>query len=475
MPREETMRAYLSSLGCKLNQSEMDDLASELAGAGYQIVDSPAQADLCVLNTCTVTHVAAQKSRQALRRMHRQSQDARLVVTGCYAELAPEELSDLPGVVQVVGNRVKNGLGDWLTHELASQRIPVPDPLRGPVPDPLRGPVPDPLRGPVPDPCREHVSVQVPRRRTRALVKIQDGCDNACTYCVIHKARGRQRSRPPQRVLDDVKARLAAGHQEIVLTGVHVGAYGRDRGSSDSSVDLWALVDRILGETDVPRLRLSSIEPWDLPENALRLWEDSRLCRHLHLPLQSGCDATLRRMARRYTASGFAETVSAARNAIPDLAVTTDVIVGFPGETDAEFEVSLSFVRAVEFARVHVFPYSLRAGTAAASMTGQISAPVKASRAAVMRADAAESSHSFRRQFIGRTMDVLWESCQKGDDAPRWSGLTGNYLRVYAAASKNLTNSRTATRIVSQVRGGLQGEIVSQKGGGQAAARPPPE
>ncbi|MFC2015326.1 tRNA (N(6)-L-threonylcarbamoyladenosine(37)-C(2))-methylthiotransferase MtaB [Chloroflexota bacterium] len=454
------MRVYVSSLGCKLNQSEMDDLAAQLTDAGHQIVTSPTQAHLCVLNTCAVTHVAAQKSRQALRRLHRENPSARLVATGCYAELAPEQLSGLPGVAHVVGNQAKEGLGEWVAGK------PVPAPHRGPVPAPHRGPVPAPHRGPAclsrclpgaPVPGRE----ALPRRRTRALVKIQDGCDNACTYCVIRKARGRQRSREPQQILDDVRVRLAAGHQEIVLTGVHVGAYGRDRESSKEGADLWALVNRILLETDVPRLRLSSIEPWDLSEEVLDLWDDPRLCRHLHLPLQSGCDATLRRMERHYTTSGFAEMVSAAQDAIPDLAVTTDVIVGFPGETDADFEESLSFVRAVGFSRLHVFPYSLRDGTPAASLPAQVPAPVKASRAAAMRAVAAESTRLFRQRFIGRTMEVLWESCRGGNDVPLWSGLTGNYLRVYARDSRALANTMSHTHLVGHMHGGLQGEIVT--------------
>jgi threonylcarbamoyladenosine tRNA methylthiotransferase MtaB len=381
-----------------------------------------------------VTHVAAQKSRQALRRLHRENPQAYLVATGCYAELSPEQLTGLPGVGQVVGNRAKDHLAEWVSGEFAFEGEVVAGPRA--------------------------------RRRIRALVKIQDGCDNACAYCIIHKARGPQRSRPLQQILDDVKARLAGGHQEIVLTGVHVGAYGRDHGSDSGGTDLWALVKRILAETDVPRLRLSSIEPWDLPQKALRLWDDSRLCRHLHLPLQSGCDATLRRMARRYTIAEFADLVSAAKDAIPDLAVTTDVIVGFPGETGREFEESLSFVRGAGFARVHVFPYSLRAGTAAASMPGQVSPRVKSDRASQMRTVAAESGLAFRRRFIGRTMEVLWESWRGEQGARRWSGLTDNYLRVYVAASEDLANTRTPTRIVGEARGGLQGDIVVQENGG---------
>jgi threonylcarbamoyladenosine tRNA methylthiotransferase MtaB len=427
MRREETMRIYLSSLGCKLNQSEMDTLAARLARGGHEVVPSPAEAELCVFNTCAVTHVAAQKSRQALRRLHRDNPDARLVVTGCYAELAPDELRDLPGVERVAGNEAKEQLAELLGGEAP-------------------GPVP-PLAPPV------------PRARTRALVKIQDGCDNACTYCIIHVARGRQRSRPPDQVLAEIQGLLAAGHQEIVLTGVHIGAYGRDRGGGRQDADLWALVARILAETGVPRLRLSSIEPWDLAARALSTWEDPRLCRHLHLPLQSGSDATLRRMARRYTTAEFAALVSAARAAIPGLAVTTDVIVGFPGETDSEFAESLAFVQEMGFARVHVFPYSLRPGTPAAGMADQVPPQVRAERARAMRAIAAASGRAFQRQFVGRTVEVLWESSRAAPGDPVWSGLTDNYLRVRAPSPQDLANRFTPVRLVALAGDGLRGEI----------------
>lgn len=420
------MRIYASSLGCKLNQSEMDALAVQLALGGHQLVASPAEADLCVLNTCAVTHVAAQKSRQALRRLHRENPDARLVATGCYAELTPADLRDLPGVELVAGNRDKDRLADRIAAASATPHV---------------------SRFP------SHVL------RTRALVKIQDGCDNACTYCVIRVARGPQRSRPPDQVLAEVRARLAAGHKEIVLTGVHLGAYGRDRGGGEVETDLWDLVARLLAETDVARLRLSSIEPWDLPARAFGLWADARLCRHLHLPLQSGANATLRRMARRYTAAEFATLVAAARAAIADLAVTTDVIVGFPGETDAEFAESLAFVRKISFARVHVFPYSSRPGTPAAGMPDQVSPSVKAERAHTMRAAAASGDRAFRQQFVGRTMAVLWESCRAGAAGTVWSGLTDNYLRVRAVAQEDLANTLTPTRLVALVPDGLQGRV----------------
>lgn len=422
------MRIYVSSLGCKLNQSEMDALTERLTAGGHQVVASPAEANLCVLNTCAVTHVAAQKSRQALRRLNRDNPQARLIATGCYAQLTPEDLRPLPGVELVVGNREKDHLEGLLGDRATGKEAAQP-------------------------------ASRVPRPRTRALIKIQDGCDNACTYCIIRVARGPQRSRPVSEILAEVRARLAAGHQEIVLTGVHIGAYGQDRQRGPAGTDLWTLIRQILAETDVPRLRLSSIEPWDLSEQAFQLWDNPRLCRHLHLPLQSGCNATLRRMARRYTTAEFGEWVTAARATIPDLSVTTDVIVGFPGETGDEFAESLAFVQNMHFSRMHVFPYSLRAGTPAAEMPGQVPPQVKAQRARALRAIASESQRAFNQRFVGRTLGVLWESYRERDDGPTWSGLTDNYLRVYTSSSANLANTLVPTRLVALSGNDLQGEV----------------
>ncbi len=432
------MRIHVSSLGCKLNQNEMDTLAARLAERGHRVVATAGEADLCVLNTCAVTHVAAQKTRQALRRLHRENPQARLVATGCYAELTPGDLRSLPGVELVAGNRDKERLDELLGHGEPTSRVTdlAPRP-----------------------------ATPVPRSRTRALVKIQDGCDNACTYCIIHVARGPQHSRPADQILGEVRAQLAAGHQEVVLTGVHIGAYGQDLLGAQAGTDLWGLVGRILAETDVPRLRLSSIEPWDLNEQALRLWEDPRLCRHLHLPLQSGCDAILRRMARRYTTAEFAALVAAARAAVDSLAVTSDVIVGFPGETEAQFAESLAFVESLDLARLHVFPYSLRAGTPAAQMPAQVAPQIKAERARAMRAVAASSARAFRQRFIGRTMEVLWETSRLEDEGPVWSGLTDNYLRVHTCSAADLGNTISPTRLVDLTRGGLRGTIETQKAG----------
>jgi threonylcarbamoyladenosine tRNA methylthiotransferase MtaB len=433
------MKVYLQSLGCKLNQSELESLACRFVQAGHTVVDTVREADLCVLNTCAVTHTAVGKSRQAIRRLRRANSDARLAVTGCYAQMWPQEIPGLGSVDLIVGNEDKEQLVELAEKELG-------------------------LKGQGSGRAWDLFPVSrlpIPQARTRAFVKIQDGCDNYCTYCIVRVARGGQRSRPQRDVLAEVEARVAAGYQEVVLTGVHIGAYGRDSGRQ-GDVSLWGLVEAILMRTHVRRLRLSSIEPWDLDLAYLRLWEDSRLCRHLHLPLQSGCDATLQRMGRSYTAGRFAALVEAARKAISDVAITTDVIVGFPGESEAEFNESLRFVKAMDFARTHVFKYSARPGTPAATVPDQVPPLVKKARSRTMVEAGRHSAEAFRRAFLGRTLEVLWEGQKKGSESEQkalWSGLTDNYLRVRTQEGRDLSNTITRTKLVALTGDGMWGEV----------------
>ena len=427
------MRVYLESVGCKLNQSEIEALARGFVQAGYQLAQASEEADLCVVNTCTVTQVADRKSRQLIRRLRRANPTARLIVTGCYAEMCPQELKAIDEVDLIVGNQDKERLvelTEGLGWESGSSKAPTSN-----------------LQLPT-------SNFQFPMGHTRAFVKIQDGCNNRCAYCIVPLARGRERSRPRRDILEEIEALVAAGYKEVVLTGVHIGGYGRDLGTSLSQ-----LVEAILTETTMPRLRLSSIESWDLEPSLLRLWENPRLCRHLHLPLQSGCDVTLQRMGRRYTTSLYAHLVDAARRSVPDLAVTTDVIVGFPGETAEEFAASLSFVEEMEFARTHVFKYSARPGTAAAEMSRQVPFAEKRKRSEAMLELAKRSNQRFHRRFLGRRMEVLWETLCK-DDKQAWSGLTDNYIRVMTSSELDLANIITSTKLVGLVKKGMRGEII---------------
>jgi len=415
------MKVYLESLGCKLNQSEIETMACQFARAGHQVIGREEEADLCVVNTCTVTHVAARKSRRLIRHLHRVNPKARLIVTGCYAEMSPTEIANIEGVDLVVGNEDKERIVELIRS--GSQQLAT--------------------------------SFQLPAFRTRAFVKIQDGCNNRCTYCIVCLARGRERSRPVGDILAEIEARVDAGYNEVVLTGVNIGVYGRDFGGS-----LGQLIEEILTRTEVPRLRLSSVEPWDFTSDLLTLLESPRLCRHLHLPLQSGCDATLRRMGRRYTAAQYAELVRTAKEAIPDLAVTTDVMVGFPGEGESEFEESYRFVEEMEFARIHVFRFSPRPGTVAAEMDHQVPYPAKERRSEAMRRLGQESAQDFRRNFLGRTMQILWESA---DEDGIWSGLTDNYIRVMAESETNLANTITPARLVALTKGGMRGSLLASR------------
>lgn len=431
------MRVRLETLGCRLNISEVESLARGFLAAGHQVTGPGERVDVCVLNTCAVTGVAARKSRQLARHLKRTNPGTLMVVTGCYAELEPEQVNAL-GVDMLVGNQDKEKIVELVTEYV--QRVH-----------------PELSSSDYQPPTSDLQSHYVyPGARTRAFVKVQDGCDNRCTFCIVTVARGASRSRPADEVIAEVQELVGTGYQEVVLSGVHLGSYAHDTGHRRG---LYHLVRRVLDETNVPRLRLSSLEPWDLDEEFFGLWENRRLGRHLHLPLQSGCDATLRRMARHTTTADFAELVRAARASIPDLSVTTDIIVGFPGESEADFAESLAFVEAMAFARLHIFRYSARTGTAAASMSGQVSPPLIAERGRQMHALGERLERAFRQRFLGRTLDVLWEADEPDGDGLVWSGLSDNYLRVSASGGPELRNVVSPVRMVADTPGGLRGEL----------------
>ncbi len=439
------MRIRIDSLGCRLNIGEAEHLARVLAVSGHRIVGPGEAADLMVLNTCTVTHVAARKSRKLLRHWRRVNPTAAIVVTGCYAELSPGEVAAL-GADLVVGNQYKDELPRVLQETgflNDTQVLPSPDAFPIQSDDALGGNW---------------------NGRTRAFVKVQDGCDNRCTFCIVSVARGSSRSRAVGEIVAEIRDLVQAGYREAVLSGVHLGSYGHDQNSQEG---LLGLVRSILHETIIARLRLSSLEPWDLGPEFFSLWEEEpRLLPHVHLPLQSGCDDTLRRMARRTDQASFRTLVRQAREAVPELSITTDIIVGFPGESDMEFETSFSFVEEMEFAKLHVFRYSPREGTAAAMMPGQVLPRIVQERRNRMQALGAVYEAAFKARFIGRTVPVLWESAEPRPECVRWSGLTGNYIRVVAETGKDidLTNKVTETTLVGEFPGAVFGEAqISQR------------
>ena len=426
------MKIFLDTIGCRLNQSEVEKMGSQFRSAGHTIVDSPFEADLVVVNTCAVTAEAASDSRQKIRQAGRSGQ-AEIVVTGCWSTLSPDEAAALPGVRRVVSNEMKD--------RLVSQVLNIPEELFD------REPL---ARQPLPG---AHL-------RTRAFIKVQDGCDNHCTFCVTRLARGKGRSRSVAEVLKDIRAALDGGTHEIVLTGVHLGSWGQD---FETPQNLRGLVEAILQQADPARLRLSSLEPWDLDENFFTPWQDARMCRHLHLPLQSGSLSTLRRMARKTTPALFSRLVEMARAVSVDIAITTDVIVGFPGESETEFAESLAFVREMDFATGHVFSYSARPGTPAARYPGQVPGPLRKQRSAQIREALAGSAQSYRSRFVGNELPVLWEATDSfGPQGWRLQGLTDNYLRVEALAPERLWNQISRVRLESLTSEGLEGTIIPE-------------
>lgn len=422
----ETRSVYLRSLGCRLNQSEVERLARQYAAAGHTLVDEPTRADLCVVNTCAVTARAERKSQDLIRSIHQDNPTARIAAVGCCATLSAEALARIPGVAWVVPNAQKSDTVRITGSEMASGFSLAP----------------------------KWGALDEFAPRTRAFVKVQEGCDNHCAYCVTSLLRGPGRSRALDDVIAELRGRVQAGYREAVLTGVNLGSYGQDLGMERG---LYRLVEAILTETELPRLRLSSVEPWGIDLAFLKLWESSRLCRHLHLPLQSGCDRTLRRMARPITTQQYARLVEAAREIVPGIAITADVMVGFPGEDDAAFEESLDFVERMNFARLHVFPFSSRPGTTAAKMPDQVSLDVRRERSRRLRKLGTRQQRRFRRRFVGCEMDVLWERRRPNG---LWRGWTDNYVRVVTASSAGLHNRVTRTRLVAMRDGALEGELL---------------
>lgn len=416
------MRIYLDQIGCRLNYGELNTLAGRLTAAGHTTVQRPEQAQVIVFNTCAVTADAGRTSRQQVRKLHRLNPQARIAVTGCWATLQLQQAADLPGVALVVNNKEKDLLHTLL--EPWSAELDAPDDLARMQPNGT--------------PFASVACEQEWQRRTRAFIKVQDGCNNKCTFCIVTVARGASRSRQIGEIVAEVQQCVEEGVQEAVLTGVHLGSYGRDFAKTQQT-DLKELTAAILTDTNIARLRLSSLEPWELAKGFFELWQQwpDRLCPHLHLPLQAGTDKQLRRMARRCTQTSFRQLVEEARAAVPNLVVTTDLIVGFPGETAADFAEGMVFVAEMRFAHAHIFPFSARAGTAAARYPEQVTNAVKKERSQRLHLLIEETSRAERLRFLGTTRPVLWEGTGRAlTDQPGclWSGLTDNYLRVMAVA-----------------------------------------
>ena len=391
------MQVFFTNLGCKLNQAEVDRLARRFVAAGHRLAPRLEEADLHVVNSCTVTHLAARDSRKIARRGHRLRAEMKTVLTGCYATDSEEEAKSLAGVDLVVSNEHKEHLLEAVHDAFPALRpradagIPIP-----------------------------YVPLEL--GLARAPVKVEDGCNMRCSFCIIPSTRGRQRSRRLEQVVQEVQALADGGFAEVVITGVQISEY------DDEGRRLYDLVRALLEKTTVPRLRVTSLAPWKFDDRLLDLWADPRLCRHIHMSLQSGSTATLRRMRRPYSADAYEALAEKLRARIPGLALTTDVIVGFPGEDEQEFAESLAFVERLAFAKPHCFTYSSREGTHAADLPDHVPHPLKKERMGAMLEVARRSERAFWRQSLGGEASVVWES----ERGAGWTGLTDHYIRVFA-------------------------------------------
>jgi threonylcarbamoyladenosine tRNA methylthiotransferase MtaB len=447
------MRIFFDQIGCRLNYSEMETLAGQLRHAGHTIVAAPEQAQVVIFNSCAVTAGAERDSRKRLNALHRATPQARIAVTGCWATLRPQQAAALPGVALVADNRRKEMLFALL--EPWSAELDDAATLAHMQPDGT--------------PFGALAATDARTARTRAFVKVQDGCNNRCTFCIVTTLRGESRSRHWQDVVAEVQRAAETGVMEAVLTGVHLGSYGRDLAGNAGS-DLKQLVAALLTETAIPRLRLSSLEPWELSDGFFDLWArwPGRLCPHLHLPLQAGADRQLRAMARRCTTASYRRLVADARAAIPDLLLTTDLIVGFPGERDEDFAEGLAFVEEMRFTHAHLFPFSAREGTAAASFGDQLSTEVKRARLQQMQAVVTATGQAERSRFVGTTRPVLFEGDGKplADEPGRlWFGLTDNYLRVATVVPEDadLHNMLAPVQLATLAGDVMHGKIESSR------------
>jgi threonylcarbamoyladenosine tRNA methylthiotransferase MtaB len=416
------------TLGCKLNQADSEAIARGLAGEGVRVTGRAAPgAAAYVINTCSVTHVADRKARHAVRRARRLSPGAQVVLTGCYAETAPADIAEATGADLVLGNGKKAEIPARVLQRLR---------LDG---DPSAG-CPTPMGG----------------ARTRAFVRVQEGCSEMCAFCIVPYTRGREQTVPIDTVVREVQAREAEGYQEVVLTGTQLGNLGRDLGWTREEQGPTRLLARLLQSTSIPRIRLSSLQAQDIHPALLSLWQDERLCPHFHLPLQSGSDSVLQAMRRRYTAASFRRAAALIMEMVPGASITTDVIAGFPGETEADFEATARLCEKTGFAAMHCFPYSRRPHTGAALMAGHLPPQVRKDRLQRLLEISERSSLHFREGLTGTSAPVLWE--ERSSDY--WQGLTPNYVRVYTPA-RDGRDSAIANTIVTTRLTGLHGDGLS--------------
>lgn len=403
------------TLGCKVNLYDTEAMAELFTEKGYEVVDFEEYADVYLINTCTVTNLGDKKSRQMIRRAKRINPNSVVVATGCYAQVASEEVAKIEGINIVIGTKNRSEIVETVENYVAENGVVnnVSD-----------------IMGE-----KEFEPLQISRltNRTRAYIKIQEGCNRYCTYCIIPYARGPIRSRKPEEVIEEVKKLAENGFKEVVLTGIHVASYGLDLGN----ITLADIIEKVHSVNGIERIRFSSMEPLAIDDDFVaRMAKLPKVCDHYHLSLQSGCNRTLKRMNRKYNAEQYAEACERLRNAFPNVAITTDIIVGFPDETEEDFKESLAFAKKMKLDKIHTFPYSPKKGTPAAKMKNQISGDVKSQRSKEMIALSDKMNVDFLNNNIGKTVPVLFEDMENGF----WQGHTTNYIKVLVKSDENLNN-----------------------------------
>lgn len=418
------LKVRVETLGCKLNQAESESLVRGLLSSGFSICHDGEIEDIYILNTCSVTHIADRKSRHLLRMARRRNPEALIIAAGCYAQRKGEQL-------------LSQGIADSLLSKTDYQHLIEILKNHKNLNEKPTG------KADNSSPCQSVLPI-------RSRIKIQEGCSNYCSYCIVPGVRGSERSIPPQQILNEIKQRESEGYREVILTGTRIGAYSYFR--EQKTHNLSHLLSLILKETKIERIRLSSLQPQEFSEDLLNMLTNERVCRHLHLPLQSGSNPVLHRMNRKYTIELYSQIVSNARNIIKDMAITTDIIAGFPGESEEEFQESFGFCEKIEFARMHIFPYSPREGTAAATIGNNIPPRVVRERIYQLSDLANKSSMEFKKGLEGRCFPVLWE---QEIESGLWSGLTNNYVRVYTHSNIPLKNRIINSKLITVYKDGM--------------------
>ena len=415
-------KVALHNLGCKVNAYELEAMQQMLEAAGYQVVPFAPGADIYIINTCTVTNIADRKSRQMLHRARKMNPEALVVAAGCYAQAGKEKVEADPSIDLIIGNNMKQNLVQILEeYKKGGDRRYITDLAHS---------------------CSyEELTIRRTAEHTRAYIKVQDGCNQFCSYCIIPYARGRVRSRKTREVVREVEKLAAEGYQEVVLTGIHLSSYGIDR--KEDGEDLLSLIRNVHQVEGIARIRLGSLEPGIVTEEFVKaISAMPKVCPHFHLSLQSGCTDTLRRMNRRYTAEEYREKCDLLRRYYENPALTTDIIAGFPGETEEEFQQTMEFVDSIRFYETHIFPYSRREGPRAADMEGQVPEPVKKERSHRLIVLGEKNRKAYSEQFLGKTLEVLFEENETIGGISCWVGHTMEYLRVAVPAQTHLQNRR---------------------------------